>query len=131
MGNSFHSDNPICPVNVIMPDPKFLTPFRSRQIQRPSPLKSVSRFYSAVLWSVQIGRVRANSDFGKVRTQSERYSRVCRTENFPVGTAQKSAGDHSRMSFGGKGMPEAVTSEGALEKVNERENCVGLKMEIV
>ena len=35
------------------------------------------------------------------------------------------------MSFGGKGIPEAVTSEGALEKVNERENCVGLKMEIV
>ena len=23
MGNSLHSDNPICPVNVIMPDPKF------------------------------------------------------------------------------------------------------------
>ena len=38
---------------------------------------------------------------------------------------------NSRMSFGGKGMPEAVTSEGALEKVNERENCVRLKMEIV
>ena len=38
---------------------------------------------------------------------------------------------NSRMSFGGKGMPEAMTSEGALEKVNERENCVGLKMEIV
>ena len=38
---------------------------------------------------------------------------------------------NSRVSFGGKGMPEAVTSEGALEKVNERENCVRLKMEIV
>ena len=35
------------------------------------------------------------------------------------------------MSFGGKGMPETVTSEGTLEKVNEQENCVGLKMEIV
>ena len=23
MGNSFHSDNPICPVNVIVPDSKF------------------------------------------------------------------------------------------------------------
>ena len=58
-------------------------------------------------------------------------SRVCRTESFPVGSAQKSAGDHSRMSFGGKGMPEAVTSEGSLEKINERGTCVGLKMEIV
>ena len=38
---------------------------------------------------------------------------------------------NSRMSFGGKGMPEAMTSEGALEKVNERENCVRLKMEII
>ena len=35
------------------------------------------------------------------------------------------------MSFGGKGMPEAVTSEGSLEKINERGTCVGLKMEIV
>ena len=33
--------------------------------------------------------------------------------------------------FKGEGMPEAVTSEGAIEKVNEQENCVGLKMEIV
>ena len=48
-----------------------------------------------------------------------------------VGTAQKSAGDHSRISFGGKGILEAVTSEGALEKINERGTCVGLKMEIV
>ena len=28
------------------------------------------------------------------------------------------------MSFGGKGIPEAVTSEGALEKVNERETAL-------
>ena len=35
------------------------------------------------------------------------------------------------MPFEGKGMPEAVTSKGALEKINEQETCVGLKMEIV
>ena len=65
--------------------------------------------------------IKKNSDFQK----------VYRTGNSLVRTAQKSAGDNSRISFGGKGMPEAVTSEGALEKVNEWENCVGLKMEIV
>ena len=61
MGNSFHSDNPICPVNVIVPDPKFFnsipkspnpTPLpsekRSRLIfrssLRPSTRKSQSKF---------------------------------------------------------------------------------------
>ena len=35
MGNSFHSDNPICPVNVIVPDPKF---FNSIPKSNPTPL---------------------------------------------------------------------------------------------
>ena len=53
--------------------PSFFTPFRSRQIQRPSPLKSDPDLYSAVLCVLQIGRVRANADFKKARTQSEGY----------------------------------------------------------
>ena len=45
--------------------PSFFTPFRSRQIQRPSPLKSDPDLYSAVLCVLQIGRVRANADSKK------------------------------------------------------------------
>ena len=65
MDNSFHSDNSICPINIISQVLSFLASFRSRQIQRPSPLKSVPDLYSAVLCVLQIGRVRANADFEK------------------------------------------------------------------
>ena len=64
MGNSLHSDNPICPVNVIVPDPKFFNPIPKSPNPTPLPIEKRSEFYSAVLWSVQIGRVRENSDFG-------------------------------------------------------------------
>ena len=65
MDNSFHSDNSICPINIISRVLSFLASFRSRQIQCPSPLKSVPDLYSAVLCVLQIGRVRANADFKK------------------------------------------------------------------
>ena len=65
MDNSFHSNNSICPINIISQVLSFLASFRSRQIQRPSPLKSVPCLYSAVLCALQIGRVRANADFEK------------------------------------------------------------------
>ena len=71
MDNSFHSDNSICPINIISQVLSFLASFRSRQIQRPFPLKSIPDLYSAVLCVLQIGRVRANADFKKARTQSE------------------------------------------------------------
>ena len=65
MGNSFHSDNPICPVNVIVPDPKFFNSIPKSLNPTPLPLKSVPGLYSAVLCVLQLGRVRANSDFEK------------------------------------------------------------------
>ena len=71
MDNSFHSDNSICPINIISQVLSFLASFRSRQIQRPFPLKSVSDLYSAVLCVLQIGRVRTNSDFAKAGVQPE------------------------------------------------------------
>ena len=71
MDNSFHSDNSICPINIISQVLSFLASFRSRQIQRPFPLKSIPDLYSAVLCVLQIGRVRASADFKKARMQSE------------------------------------------------------------
>ena len=71
MDNSFHSDNSICPINIISQVLSFLASFRSRQIQRPSPLKIVPDLYSAVLCVLQIGRVRANADLAKTGVQSE------------------------------------------------------------
>ena len=44
MDNSFHSDNSICPINIISQVLSFLASFRSRQIQCPFPLKGVSEF---------------------------------------------------------------------------------------
>ena len=73
MDNSFHSDNSICPINIISQVLSFLASFRSRQIQRPSPLKSDPDLYSAVLCVLQIGRVRASADFAKAGSQSERF----------------------------------------------------------
>ena len=71
MDNSFHSDNSICPINIISQVLSFLASFRSRQIQCPSPLKSVPDLYSAVLCVLQIGRVRASADLAKTGVQSE------------------------------------------------------------
>jgi len=48
-----------------------------------------------------------------------------------VENISNSAGNTKRFLRSFRTAAETVTSEGALEKVNERENCVGLKMEIV
>ena len=42
MGNSLHSDNPICPVNVIVPDPKFFNSIPKSP--NPMPLPFEKRF---------------------------------------------------------------------------------------
>ena len=42
MGNSLHSDNPICPVNVIVPDPKFFNSIPKSP--NPTPLPFEKRF---------------------------------------------------------------------------------------
>ena len=43
MGNSFHSDNPICPVNVIVPDPKFFNSIPKSPNPTPLPFEKRSR----------------------------------------------------------------------------------------
>ena len=43
MGNSFHSDNPICPVNVIVPDPKFFNSIPKSPNPMPLPFEKRSR----------------------------------------------------------------------------------------
>ena len=43
MGNSFHSDNPICPVNVIVPDSKFFNSIPKSP--NPMPLPFEKRFW--------------------------------------------------------------------------------------
>ena len=43
MGNSLHSDNPICPVNVIAPDPKFFNSIPKSPNPMPLPFEKHSR----------------------------------------------------------------------------------------
>ncbi len=41
MGNSFHSDNPICPVNVIVTDPKFFNSIPKSPNPTPLPFEKL------------------------------------------------------------------------------------------
>ena len=43
MGNSLHSDNPICPVNVIVSDPKFFNSIPKSPNPTPLPFENRSR----------------------------------------------------------------------------------------
>ena len=81
MDNSFHSDNSICPINIISRVLSFLASFRSRQIQRPFPLKIVPCLYSAVLCALQIGRVRANADFENLEYVEQETDRLEQRRN--------------------------------------------------
>ncbi len=59
MGNSLHSDNPICPVNVIVPDFKFFNAIPKSP--NPMPLSFEKRFRLIVCSSLRSSNRKSQS----------------------------------------------------------------------
>ncbi len=83
MGNSLHSDNPICPVNVIMPDSKFFNSIPKSP--NPTPLPFEKRFrvfipqFSALFKSEESEKIQiseSTSAVGKVSTKGHEFSHL-------------------------------------------------------